>query len=45
MAFPSESEVFANFSRYAVAVGSTELTRRIRQALLRQGIAARNIGQ
>jgi hypothetical protein len=45
LALPSEPEVFANFSRYAVAVGSPELTRRLRQALLRQGIAARNIGQ
>jgi len=37
-ALPSDPEVFANFSRYAVAIGSEEFSRRLRQALMRQGI-------
>jgi hypothetical protein len=37
-ALPNDPEVFANFSRYAVAIGSEDLAHRLRQALLRQGI-------
>lgn len=37
-ALPTDPEVFANLSRYAVAIGSESLANRLRQALLRQGI-------
>ena len=37
-ALPTDPEVFANFSRHAVAIGSDALAHRLRQALLRQGI-------
>lgn len=43
MALPTEPSVFANFSRYAVALGSPALTHRLQQAFLRQGIIARQI--
>jgi hypothetical protein len=44
-ALPSDAEVFANLSRYAVAIGSEEFSRRLRQALLRQGISGRDVSQ
>lgn len=37
-ALPEDPEVFANFSRYAVVIGSEAFAHRLRQALMRQGI-------
>jgi hypothetical protein len=42
-AVPDDPEVFANFSRYAVAIGSEESSRRLKQALIRQGISGRDV--
>ena len=38
-AIPADDEVFANFARYAVTVGSPENARRLKQAIIRLGIS------
>ena len=42
-AIPADAEVFANFARYAVAVGGEESARRLKQTLLRMGISGSEI--
>jgi hypothetical protein len=42
-ALPTDAEVFANFSRFAVAIGSEPFSHRVKQALMRQGINGRDV--